>query len=125
MAAFLSSLVKQARKAQRITLRTLGESVGCAASFLSEVENGIRPAPKDENFLIKLANALSLEKDVVVEAARRDRERRNPKRLRDLLSKDDELAACFYRVSDSLTDEQLRAVLLKAFKDYQEKTSNG
>lgn len=115
MTDFLSSLVRNARRAAGITLRTLAEQVNCTPSFLSEMENGIRPAPKDEATLLKLANALDLEPHKVLMAAQKDRERRDIAVIRDLFIKDDELAACYCRAKENWDEEQIKAVLMEAF----------
>lgn len=126
MTEFLSTLMETARGAQKITLRKLAEAVGCKPSFLSEVVNGIRPAPKDEAMLIKLAKALNLDSGIVIEAARREREARNPKRLRDLFKKDPELAACYFRVNDSdVSDAQLRDAIYTALSTLEGEQKDG
>lgn len=126
MAKFLSTLLQEARGVHKMTLRRLGEIVGYAPSFLSEIENGIRPAPKDEELLTKLAKALKLNAEDVIEAARREREARSPKRLRDLFKHDRELAACYYRVNDAgATDDQLREAFFKALRELEEGKKDG
>ncbi len=114
-------ILRESRMAKRITLRALGKQLQRGASFLSELENGIRPAPKDEGFLINLSEALGLEATILLRAAEEGREQQNPKRLRGLLRKDPELAACFLRVSRKVeNDEQLARVLRKALCSVEE-----
>ena len=115
MKEFLSSVLREARSATEMTLRVLAEKVGCAPSLLSEIENGLRPAPKDEKLLEKMAIALNLDVNRVINAARYDRERRDTKMIRDLLSQDDELAACYCRAKEEYSMEELRNLFMEVF----------
>ena len=120
MSVKFGGLLKEARLKKRITLRKLGEQLGYAASFLSEVENGVKHAPKDESFLRKMAQAVGLDADSLIKAAQENREEQNPKRLKGLLRKDPELAACFLRVSREVeNDEQLARMLHQALQNME------
>ena len=124
MSELFTTLMEKARGTQKITLRKLGELVGCTPSFLSEVENGVRPVPKDHDFLTRLAKVLNLDPIKVIESAERERVARNPKRLRDLF-KNHELAACYYRINESnVTDEQLCQALMKALRELEEQNKD-
>ena len=125
MSESLTTLMEKARGTKKMTLRELSQKVKCTPSFLSEIENCVRPIPKDAGFLTKLAEALDLNVDAVIESANRERKARSPRRLRDLL-KNQELAACYYRLNESnITDEQLCDALVRAMRELEEKNANG
>ena len=95
---------------------------GMCPSFLSEVENGLRPAPKDEPLLIRIADALGLDASSVKEAASNDRARRDLKLLKELFTQDDELAACYCRAKEMYNETELK----KLFKEiFTRATSHG
>lgn len=52
-------MIRAHRTAQGISLATLAERVGCAKSYLSAIETGRRPAPRDE-MLARIEEALSM-----------------------------------------------------------------
>lgn len=66
----LSTLVRNARAAQRVNLRDLADRVGVSASFLSRIERGehVRISARR---LERLAEALTLPNDEVFRCARR------------------------------------------------------
>lgn len=113
---FFGSLMRQARADLGVTLRELALKVGCAPSFLSEVENGLRPAPKDKSTLEKIAKALNLDWDRVVEAAKNDRARRDMKIVKELFAQDDALAACYCRAKEHCSEEELRKLFMEVFE---------
>lgn len=115
MKMFLGAVMHEARIRAGITLRELALKVGCAPSLLSEVENGLRPAPKDEHFLEKLAAALDLEAKKVKEAANNDRARRDMRFFKDVFARDDELAACYCRAKEVCNEDELKKLLKEAF----------
>lgn len=122
MKMFLGTVMHEARVKAGITLRELASKVGCAPSFLSEVENGLRPAPKDEPLLIRIADALGLDASSVKEAASNDRARRDLKLLKELFTQDDELAACYCRAKEMYNETELK----KLFKEiFTRATSHG
>lgn len=120
MSKFLSALLKEARLSADMTLRSLAEKVGVMPSYLSELESGLRPAPKDEGLLHKLASILNIEYSTVSIAAKRDRERRDIKAIRELLITDDELAASYCRAKETWNQEEMKAALLKVFSKTDE-----
>ncbi len=125
---FLGTVMREARVKAGITLRELASTVGCAPSFLSEVENGLRPAPKDEPLLIRIANALGLEASSVKEAASNDRARRDLKLIKELFAQDDELAACYCRAKEMYDENELKElfkeIFTRATTPNKEKNSN-
>ena len=52
-------MIRAHRTAQGVSLATLAERVGCAKSYLSAIEPGRRPAPRDE-MLARIEEALSM-----------------------------------------------------------------
>ncbi len=63
--------ILRARRAEcRLTLQQVADRVGCAKSYLSQIENGQRPRPPGEALLRGLEEALFLPAGVLIEAAR-------------------------------------------------------
>lgn len=117
MKKFFGSLMRTARMEAGITLRELAQLVGCTPSFLSEVETGIRSAPKDEHTILAIASALQISEVQALEAAKNDRERRDMKFLKGLFSQDDQLAACYCRAREQCSEEELKALFRKVFEN--------
>ena len=111
------SILKTARKAKRVTLRDLSAAVSLAPSYLSELENGIRPAPK-EGILEKIATALDIQFCNLKKAAEEDLFTRNPTRLKNLFNADNELATSFYRVSSELSDAELKEMIMQMIQRF-------
>lgn len=116
MREFFGTLLRKRRTELCITLRELAVKAGCMPSFLSEVENNLRRAPKDEVLLEKLARILKLDKNRVLKAAKNDQERRDMRDLKAMFAQDDELAACYCRAKETCDEEELRQVLKDAFQ---------
>ena len=116
MHEFLGSLIRQHRAKMGMTLRELAVKVGCVPSFLSEVENGLRAAPKDTVILEKIAKTLSIEPQRVYESAKNDQTRRDMKDFKALFAKDDELAACYCRAKEQCSQDDLKKLLMEAFQ---------
>lgn len=66
------AFVRHRREALRMTLAEVSEQVECAKSYLSTIENEVRPAPSDE-ILLKLERVLRLPPGRLVEVARWER----------------------------------------------------
>lgn len=116
MREFFGSLMRQYRAELGITLRELASKVGCMPSLLSEVENGLRAAPKDKDLLTRIAHILGLDPERVYESAKNDQERRDLKALKAMFAKDDELAACYCRAKEQCNQEEIRKILMEAFR---------
>src|SRR5215468_5662102 len=58
--AGLGAIVRERRKARRLTLRALAAAAECSASYLSQIENGERASPPREGVLERLERALGL-----------------------------------------------------------------
>lgn len=116
MREFLGSLVRQQRIKLGLSLRELASKVGCVPSLLSEMENGLRPAPKAQELLEKLAYFLDIDLARVLAAAQNDQSRRNTRDFREMLARDDELAACYCRAKEEFSQEEFKSLLMEAFK---------
>ena len=103
--------MREARTKSGLTLRELALKVGCAPSFLSEVENGLRPAPKDTIVLEKLAKTLGLDSARVFEAVKNDRDI-----VKELFAQDDALAACYCRAKAHCNEDELRKLFMEVFE---------
>lgn len=62
MSKIISEYIKEARKAQRMTLRTLSDKSGVSVGHLSEFENGKTELGGDK--LVKVCKALGISPDV-------------------------------------------------------------
>jgi len=78
----VGELIHARRIGLGLSLQTLGERVGCAKSYLSQVENGRRERPPGEILLRRLEDALSLAPGELVELARLER---TPTQVRERL----------------------------------------
>ena len=108
--------MREARTKSGLTLRELALKVGCAPSFLSEVENGLRPAPKDTIVLEKQAKTLGLDSARDLEAVKNDRDRRDMKIVKELFAQDDALAACYCRAKAHCNEDELRKLFMEVFE---------
>ncbi len=116
----VASVLKAARRERRITLRSLSEKTGKAISFLSEIENGIRPIPKDESFLNGLSAFLGLSGVDIINHAKKERETQSPQRFKKLFFEDTEMLACWRRVSAKYEDDvELRSRLKKMLDEVE------
>ena len=116
MREFLGSLMRQHRAKVGMTLRELALKVGCMPSFLSEVEHGLRAAPKDSAMLDKIAVALDLDKGRVHDSAKNDLARRDMKIFKEMFARDDELAACYCRAREQCSKDDLRRLFMEVFQ---------
>ena len=118
MSTRLGTILKEARAAKRMTLRKLGELIGSAPSFLSEIENGIRPAPLGEDFWTKVDQALQTgDAKQNAQKAQKEHELQRPKRFNRILQKEPEPAASFYRLSSQFPDDdKLAEMFLQVLK---------
>lgn len=116
MREFLGSLMREHRTARGLTLRKLASQVDCMPSLLSEVENGLRAAPKDKNLLTRIADTLGLERERVYESAKNDQDRRDLKAIKAMFARDDELAASYCRAKEQYNQDELKQILIEAFE---------
>lgn len=111
--SIFGKMIEEARKQKKLTLRKLGQLVGLAPSFLSEIENGKRLPPKDENKINDLAIVLSVDADNLLRAAREDRVKLKPKLFERL---DHDLAWGLCRESEDVSDDTLQKAFAKALE---------
>jgi transcriptional regulator with XRE-family HTH domain len=65
----IGSVIRQWRIARGLSLERLADRAGCAKSYLSEIENGRRPAPPSVEVLGRIEGALGLSEGMLVEIA--------------------------------------------------------
>ena len=116
MRVFLGSLIREARTKAEMTLRQMAAQVGCTPSFLSEIETGLRPAPKEQTTLHKIATVLNLPFEEVEKAAQNDHSRRDIKFVKELFARDDELAACYCRAKETCNEDELKKLFFEVFQ---------
>ncbi|MCH7961154.1 MAG: LexA family transcriptional regulator [Planctomycetes bacterium] len=66
----VGQLIRDRRGQLSMSLQRLSELVGCAKSYLSQIENGRRPNPPGDELLGRLEAALHLQGGTLIEAAR-------------------------------------------------------
>jgi transcriptional regulator with XRE-family HTH domain len=125
MARRFGEMLETARKTKKITLRKLGQLVGLSPSFLSEIENGRRLPPRNENKVHDLAIVLNIDKEEFAEAAQRERIKKNPKLFERLFSADQDLAWGLYREAEDATDDDLQRIFKRALKDLEKQRKGG
>lgn len=74
------SVLKDLRSKRHLTLQALAERVGCAKSYLSEIENGRRSNPPSRELLDRLEEALGAEPNSLVRVALWER---TPREIRE------------------------------------------
>ena len=121
MAGRFGKMLGTARKTKNITLRKLGQLVGMSPSYLSEIENGRRMPPRDEEKLHDLALVLNLDEGELAETARRERVRKSPKVFEKLFSANEDLAWGLYRAAEDASDDDLETALKKALESLRGK----
>jgi len=116
-----NEMIKNRRLEAGLTVRKLAEQIGCSPSYLSEVENGLKPAPKSEEIINNISRVLLLPSEQLKKAVAIDSMSKNPERLKSIFSQEPELAASFYRVSESMSDDEL----IDMFKELVHKKTGG
>ncbi len=117
-------IVSEKRREKKLTLRKLGELTGISASYLSEIENGVKLPPKDKDKIKKLANTLGYEFKRLLTLAQKERTKgKIPNVLERLFGQDDELALglCREAEKDDTNFEELREVFKDALKSWEAK----
>lgn len=66
----VAAIIRQRRAACRLSLQHLAERVGCARSYLHQIESGHRQRPPGDELLSRLEEALFLPTGLLIEAAR-------------------------------------------------------
>ncbi|MDR1656151.1 MAG: helix-turn-helix domain-containing protein [Deltaproteobacteria bacterium] len=107
--------LKNARIKKGLSLRRLGDMVNYPFSVLSEIENGNRNIPAENEALLQ---ALTEVLDIDLAAAREeisvDAYSRKPIRLEQLFRKDENFAATFYRETEKMSDDEIIKMLTEA-----------
>lgn len=96
--AHLGHLIREARRRRGMTLAQVAAQVGCARSYLSELESGKRPPPSDE-IIAALERALAVQAGTLADAAAWGR---TPSRVRREVSRLSEQAARASRAKEEL-----------------------
>jgi transcriptional regulator with XRE-family HTH domain len=117
-------LLSERRRAKKITLRKLGELTNLSPSYLSALENGRRFPPTDHEKLQDLAIILDLDKDQLIEAARKERIRRKPNFFEKLVDIDPELAWGLCRDAEKVSDKDLEEIFRNTLKTLESKAGN-
>ncbi|WP_417914195.1 helix-turn-helix domain-containing protein [Candidatus Electronema sp. JM] len=108
------------RKSRKLTLRRLGELTDISASYLSEIENGVKQPPTDESKLKKLASALECDFVELLKIAQIQRATGSMSNiLSKLFGQDDDLAWSLCREAEN-NEDQLREHLKEMLNKIKE-----
>ncbi len=81
------------RRHNKLTLRKLSQLTGISASYLSEIENGVKFPPKNESKIKRIANALQYDHKKLMDLVQKERAKgKVPSVLEKLFAQDEELA---------------------------------
>lgn len=120
--------ISEVRRGKRITLRSLAKMAGISPGYLSEIENGRKFPPRDEETLLRIASSLHIDPDVLRDMAFRDRSIGKVKDfLSTLLGGDGDLAYSLYRATDGKNDAKLQKLkdrITQTIHDWEEEESN-
>ncbi len=112
------------RRRNKLTLRNLSELTGISASYLSEIENGVKLPPKDEDKIKRLANALQYDNEKLMALSQKARAKgKVPNVLEKLFAQDEELAwgLCREAEKNEHNIDELRDFFKSALKSWEEK----
>lgn len=110
------------RKDKKLTLRKLSELTGISASYLSEIEHGVKLPPKNPTKIERLAYALDYDLKKLSDLAQAERAKgKMPNILAKLLGQDQELALALYREAENNEEEleELRKIFKEALKSWK------
>ena len=109
-----AEMLRKARLAKGLTFREVAQFVGISPGNVSEIENGRRLPPKDENILGKFAKLLGIDSDALVRSAQITRKAKTDDTIGNVLAEDPELALSFYRMVEDKDSETVRDALRRA-----------
>lgn len=109
-----AEMLRKARLAKGLTFREVAQFVGISPGNVSEIENGRRLPPKDENILGKFAKLLGIDRNTLVRSAQITRKAKTDDTIGNVLAEDPELALSFYRMVEDKDSETVRDALRRA-----------
>lgn len=109
-----AEMLRKARLAKGLTFREVAQFVGISPGNVSEIENGRRLPPKDENILGKFAKLLGIDRDALVRSAQITRKAKTDDTIGNVLAEDPELALSFYLMVEDKDSETVRDALRRA-----------
>ena len=113
-------VMKNARKAKRVTLRTLGEYVGKSVGYLSDIENGRKRAPQLD-LVLKIEECLGIADGSLVNiAAQVRRSLPQAKKLSEKIMAMPKLSEALLRADEDLTEDEF-----EEFMKFVEKQKRG
>lgn len=121
MAQQFTKMLEQGRKARGVTLRKLSQLVDLSPSFLSDMENGRRKPPKDEEKLKDIALVLGIDSQKFSEAARIERMKDGEHIFKRLFRNDQELAYGLCRAVEDSSDTDLQDAFKELIKSLNRK----
>lgn len=106
------SLLKERRLKTGLTMRQLAQQMGCAASFIAELENGRRLPPKDISVLEKLGKTLKVGTKELARLSERERVKpQEDKKVMNFFKTKGDLAFVLCREAQRLPDQELEKII--------------
>ncbi len=124
MGESFKEILSKLRRQHKLTLRKLSELTEISASYLSEIENGVKLPPKDERKIRRLAQVLQYDPVKLIELAQKERAKgKIPNVLEKLFAQDEELTwgLCREAEKDEEDIARFRDFIKNALKKWEEK----
>lgn len=123
MGAF-GQLLSDLRRGKGLTLRRLGGLANISPSYLSEIENGTKLPPKEDNKLENLALILGIDFQALKKKAALERDiQKSSGVFERIFGQDNDLAMSLYRQTEESSQEELedlKDILENAIRNWKE-----
>lgn len=108
MRSEFGELMYQSREVKELTLRNLAKLVELSPSLLSEIENGRKMPPKDETTIKKIARVLGGDPTKFLEAARKERAKKDTRFMEKFFDADPDLTWAMCRAVEDAPSEEVK-----------------
>jgi transcriptional regulator with XRE-family HTH domain len=116
------SLIAEARRHKKLTLRKLSQLVGLSPSFLSELEQGRRQPPKKAEKIVNLSVTLGIDHDKLLGAAEKERsKKKSPLFMDKLFQTNEDLAWGLCRAANDADKDELEEAFKQALEILKKK----
>jgi transcriptional regulator with XRE-family HTH domain len=118
--AMFGKTMKTARISKGLTLRELGAKVDYPISALSEIENGTRRMPDNEQLLLKTTQLLGIDLSQAKDEIEVDSFKCYPYRLIRIFRSNEKLAESFFKAIENISDDELVIIFMDILKKIKE-----